>query len=261
MLVHGECCAVMQSFPLDFIQCVFADPPYFLSNNGSTCKSGQRVSVNKGDWDRSRGVEENHEFNRGWLAACKRVMSKNATIWASGTRHAVHSIGYAMAQAGFKSLNDITWEKPNPPPNLSCRYFTDSTEVLLWAARDRKSKHPFAYTPMREENGGKQMKSVWTMTAPGKSEKTFGKHPTQKPIALVSRALRASSPFGSVVLDPFGGSGTTNVAARSLGLRSVYIERDREYVDLAMKRLLDGGQFEFQEFSSLEDSLQAFRVI
>ena len=238
-LHHGDCLEVMASLPAESIDVVFADPPYFLSNGGTTCQAGKRVKVDKGKWDRSRGVEENHAFNRSWLEACRRLLTPNGTIWVSGTSHVIYSVGFAMQQLGFKMLNEIVWEKPNPPPNLSCRYFTHSTETVLWAARDRKSKHHFEYARMREENGGKQMKTVWRMTAPGKAEKQHGKHPTQKPLALLRRILDASCPEGGRVLDPFNGSGTTAVAAVRAEREYVGIERDETYVELTRARLLD----------------------
>jgi site-specific DNA-methyltransferase (adenine-specific) len=218
---------------------VFADPPYFLSNGGTTCKNGKRASVNKGKWDQSRGADENHAFNRDWLAACQRVLKPNGTIWVSGTSHVIYSVGFAMQQLGFKLLNDVIWEKPNPPPNLSCRYFTHSTETVLWAAKGPKSKHYFDYPEMRSRNGDKQMKSVWRMTAPGKREKVHGKHPTQKPLDLLDRILVASCPDGGAVLDPFNGSGTTGVAAASIGRTYTGIDLNSEYLELTQRRLLD----------------------
>src|SRR5690606_4573621 len=139
-------------------------------------------------------------------------------------------------QLGYKILNEIVWEKPNPPPNLSCRYFTPSTELVLWAAKGRKSKHYFDYPPMTEENGGKQMKSVWRFTATPKREKEHGRHPTQKPRSLLDRLLRASCPPGGRVLDPFNGSGTTGVAAVALGLDYTGIELNPEYLALSRAR-------------------------
>lgn len=238
-LFNEDCLVALEGLEEGSVDLVFADPPYFLSNGGTTCKAGRRVSVDKGGWDRSRGVEENHAFNRRWLESCRRVLAPNGTIWVSGTSHVIYSVGFAMQQLGFKLLNEIVWEKPNPPPNLSCRYFTHATETLLWAARDRRSKHHFAYERMREQNGGKQMKSVWRMTAPGKAEKLHGKHPTQKPLALLERILLASCPPGGLVLDPFNGSGTTGVAAVRGGWRYVGIELDPNYLELTRKRLID----------------------
>ena len=171
--------ALAAKFPDGCFDAIFADPPYFLSNGGITCHAGKMVKVDKGDWDKSQGAELNHEFNTEWLKRCQRVLKPNGTIWVTGTQHVIFSVGFAMQQLGMKILNDITWEKPNPPPNLSCRYFTHATETVLWAAKDERSKHTFNYQLMREHAGGKQMKSVWRLSAPAKVEKKLGKHPTQ----------------------------------------------------------------------------------
>lgn len=221
----------------EFVDMIFADPPYFLSNDGFTCQNGKMVKVNKGDWDKSKGAEENHKYNLAWLSACQKVLKRDGTIWISGTQHVIFDIGFALQQLGFKILNMITWEKPNPAPNLSCRYFTHSTELLIWAGKSEKSKHTFNYDAMRKENGGKQMKSVWTFTAPKNSEKTFGKHPTQKPIDLLNRIIKASTNEGDMVLDPFLGSGTTAVSCILNNRKYIGIEKEKEYFELAKKRV------------------------
>ena len=216
---------------------IFADPPYFLSGGGSTCQSGERVSVNKGTWDHAMAIDEVHAFNLKWLGICQKVLDPHGSIWVSGTSHVIYSVGFALQQLNMKLLNDITWEKPNPPPNLSCRYFTHATETILWAARDSESKHLFNYEEMKKINDGKQMKSVWRFTAPGRSEKQFGKHPTQKPLALIDRILRASGNPGDLVVDPFNGSATTGVAAARLGMRYIGVEMDPDFLALSKQRL------------------------
>lgn len=218
---------------------IFADPPYFLSNGGITCHAGKMVKVDKGQWDKSNGPEMNHEFNMAWLSRCQKILKPNGTLWVSGTHHVIHSVGYAMQQLGMKILNDITWEKPNPPPNLSRRYFTHSTETIIWAAKNEKSKHCFNYDKMREINLGKQMKSVWSFTAPNGSEKIFGKHPTQKPVALLERIILASTNEGDLILDPFAGSSTTGVAAIKCRRRFVGAELESEFIKLSIDRLRD----------------------
>ena len=238
-LHQGDCREVLDSLPAESVDLIFADPPYFLSNGGVTCQSGKMVSVHKGKWDVSQGVEENHVFNRSWLAACKRVLKPNGSIFVSGTRHVIYSVGFAMQQLGFKILNDIAWYKVTPPPNLSCRYFTHATETILWAGRDAKTKHFFAYADMKEENGGKQMQSLWSLRPPLKAEKRFGKHPTQKPLLLLDRIIRSASAPGAVVVDPFSGSGTTGIAAARLGRSYIGIEMDSEYLDTAIHRFED----------------------
>lgn len=234
---QGDCLEILAAMPADCVDLIFADPPYFLSNNGITCHAGRMVSVNKGEWDRSRGADANHEFNRNWLAACQRVLKPNGTIWVSGTAHIIHSVGFAMQQLEFKLLNDISWVKPNPPPNLSCRYFTHATETIIWAAKNKKSRHKFNYALMKQMNAGKQMKSVWQIPPPEPWEKRFGKHPTQKPVALVKRVLLAASDDGDVVLDPFMGSGATALLALRMSRRAIGVEMIEEWVMLAVRRL------------------------
>jgi site-specific DNA-methyltransferase (adenine-specific) len=236
-IYQGDCLEILAGIPESCIDLIFADPPYFLSNNGITCHAGRMVSVNKGEWDRSRGPDANHEYNRAWLSACQRVLKPNGTIWVSGTSHVNHSVGFAMQQLGFKLLNDITWVKPNPPPNLSCRYFTHATETIVWAARSSKSKHLFHYDLMRKLAGGKQMKSVWTIPPPEPWEKRFGKHPTQKPVALLERILLASSNEGDLVLDPFMGSGTTLLTAFRLHRRALGCELSLDWLDVSIRRI------------------------
>lgn len=239
-LVHGEHLALFAGLADGSVDCVWTDPPYFLSNGGTTCQAGRRVSVDKGGWDASRGVELDHAFNREWLAECRRVLSPAGTIWVSGTHHVYLSVGMAMMELGFRLLNDIVWEKPNPPPNLGCRCFTHSTELLLWATKAPKGsreRYTFNYDDMKRLNGGRQMKNVWRFTAPGADEKVHGRHPTQKPLALIERCLLASTEPGDVVLDPFAGSGSTGVAALGCGRTFLGAESDAAHAAVATRRL------------------------
>ena len=228
---------LISKYPKGKFDMIFADPPYFLSNGGITCHAGKMVKVDKGQWDKSSGPEMNHEFNLAWLSRCQGILKPNGTIWVSGTHHVIHSVGYAMQQLGMKILNDIAWEKPNPPPNLSCRYFTHSTETIIWAAKTEKSKHCFNYDKMREINKGKQMKTVWSFTAPNGEEKEFGKHPTQKPVALLERSILASTNEGDLIFDPFSGSSTTGVAAINTHRKFVGTELESEFINLSIARL------------------------
>jgi site-specific DNA-methyltransferase (adenine-specific) len=241
-LFEGDCLALIPRLGEARFDLIFADPPYFLSNGGVTCKGGKMVSVHKGDWDRSRGPEANHAFNLRWLEACQRALTPNGTLFVSGTHHTIYSLGFALQQLGFKILNDLTWNKPNPPPNLACRTFTHTTETILWAAKSEKSRYRFNYPDMKVENGGKQMKSLWTFTPPGNGEKRNGKHPTQKPLALLERILRAASQPGDQVLDPFNGSGTTGIAALKLGRRYVGLDIDPTYLALSAARYRELAQ-------------------
>ncbi|MBW2045215.1 MAG: site-specific DNA-methyltransferase [Deltaproteobacteria bacterium] len=235
-LFKDDCLEFLPLLRDNSIDMIFADPPYFLSNGGITCYAGKVASVNKGKWDVSRGIKETHEFNLKWLKACQNVLTPNGTIWVSGTSHVIFSVGFAMQELGFKILNDIAWDKVNPPPNISCRYFTHATETVIWAAKNKKSKHFFNYPLMKRMNNNKQMKSIWPIMAPRPEEKIFGKHPTQKPMALLERIVLASTKKGDVVLDPFSGSGTTGLAAYKLGRKYIGIELEKEYLDRSVKR-------------------------
>lgn len=235
----AECTAAMTLLPEESVDLAFADPPYFLSNGGITCQAGKMVSVNKGKWDKSPGIAAMHEWNKEWLEACRKCLTKDGTIWVSGTNHVIYSVGFAMQELGFKILNHVTWVKPNPPPNLSCRYFTHASEEIIWAAKSDKSRHVFNYDEMKADNSGKQMKSVWEIYPPSNGEKKYGKHPTQKPVALLDRIIRASSNEGDIVMDPFLGSGTTAIAALRLGRKFIGFEVEDEYIRIAKKRIED----------------------
>jgi site-specific DNA-methyltransferase (adenine-specific) len=253
-LIEGDCLEALEKLPPGTADLIFADPPYHLSNGGTTCQSGRRVSVNKGGWDASRGIAEDHAFQSRWLLACRRVLKPSGTIWVSGTQHVIFSVGYAMQELGFHLLNTVTWYKPNAAPNLACRFFTHSTEILLWAspARSKPLQHRFNYREMKARNGGKQMRDlweiaerpepggehvVWSLPTPGPREKEHGRHPTQKPLALLERVVAAAAAPGDLVLDPFAGSATAGVAAVRAGCRFLGVERDPQYVDLASRRL------------------------
>lgn len=251
-LYHGDSLKLMASMPAESVDCIWTDPPYNLSNDGITCVSGRMEKVNKGEWDRSKGVDLDHEFNKTWLAACYRILKPTGTIWVTGTVHVYPSVGFAMQQLGFRILNDIIWEKPAPPPNLGCRCFTHATELIFWATKARKGKdyYTFNYEAMKAENGDKQMKNVWRISAPSKDEKLYGKHPTQKPVALVARCLRASTNPGDVVFDPFAGSSTTGFAALGLNRHFIGCETDENHIQLSIKRLTKPGTIEIPSSST-----------
>ena len=200
------------------------------------------VKVNKGKWDAGLSPSEMHEFNKTWIGECKRILKPNGTIFISGTSHNIYCVGFCLQELGYKIINDISWFKVNPPPNLSCRYFTHATETILWAKKDKKAKHVFNYSVMKEigdPTPGKQMLSLWKILPPKKEEKKYGKHPTQKPVKLLHRIILASTNVGDIVLDPFSGSGTTGVAALMNKRKYVGIEYDKKYLNVSIKRIED----------------------
>ncbi len=236
-LIDSDTTKTLKKFETKTFDMIFADPPYFLSNDGITCSGGKMVSVNKGQWDRSLSISEKHKFNRTWIKECYRILKDNGTIWISGTLHNIYSIGMALEEEGFKIINNITWQKTNPPPNLACKTFTHSTETILWARKDFKDvKYTFNYDLMKQLNGNKQMKDVWTTSLTKPSEKKCGRHPTQKPLEILEKIILATTDKNDIILDPFSGSGTTGIAAYKLGRNYIGIEKEKQYLDLSIKR-------------------------
>ena len=211
-------------------------PPYFLSNDGISVQSGRQVSVNKGDWDKSQGFEKDNEFNRKWLGLCRDKLKEDGTIWISGTYHNIFSVAQMLNELNFRILNCITWAKTNPPPNLSCKFFTYSTEFILWARKNKKVTHYYNYELMKEINGGTQMRDLWSLPAIAKWEKSCGKHPTQKPLPLLARIILASTKENAWILDPFTGASTTGIAASLLNRRFLGIDKEEEFLLLSQKR-------------------------
>lgn len=234
-LIKGDCIELLNQFEFKF-DMIFADPPYHLSNNGFSVQSGKKVSVNKGEWDKSQGYEKDYLFDREWLSVCRNKLKDNGTIWISGTYHNMFSIARCLTELGFKILNCITWVKTNPPPNLSCRYFTHSAEYILWARKDAKTPHYYNYELMKEINGGTQMRDVWNLPSIAKWEKSCGKHPTQKPLCVLSRIIQASTKEDAWILDPFTGSSTTGIAANLLGRRFLGIDINDEFLQISKAR-------------------------
>ena len=246
-LLHGDSLELIPKLKKESVTTIFADPPYNLSNGGITCKAGKMVSVNKGEWDKSKGFSEDYEFTRSWIEKCKDILERNGTIWISGTPHNIYQVGHALQSLGFHILNEISWFKPNAPPHLACRYFAHSHETILWARKDKKAKHKFNYELMKEWDDkispkNRQMRSVWNIPLTPLNEKKHGKHPTQKPIELLKRIIASSSDEGDLILDPFNGSGTTGVVADMLGRKYIGIDLDKNYLDLTIKRLEEKPQ-------------------
>ncbi len=245
--VHvGECLEVMRSLNDESVDVVIADPPYFLSNGGTTVRSGKRASVDKGLWDRSSGLEADHRFNVEWMTEARRVLRPDGTMWISGTMHNIYSIGFAACELEMRILNDVIWFKPNAPFNAGCRSFTHSHETLLWLSKSTSARHIFNYPWTKQtsfpgdklKNDGKQMRSVWSIPVTPARERIHGTHPTQKPEALLERIILSTSNPTAVILDPFAGSGTTGAVAVRHGRSFIGIEIDEHYaLDVAVPRI------------------------
>lgn len=253
LLLNGDCFALLKEIKPKSIDMIFADPPYFLSSGGLSCQNGKQVSVNKGEWDHSKCIEDRINYHRTWIKLCRNVLKDDGTIMISSTLHSVYAIGVALELEGYSIINNIIWRKTNPSPNLACRCFTHSTETIIWARKllssKKKGHHYFDYKEMKKENNNKQMKDFWDfdgdiepiiieLSTGSQSEKKYGKHPTQKPIKLMERLIIASTKEGDTILDPFNGSGTTGIVATKLKRKYIGIEIDNNYLELTKKRYL-----------------------
>jgi site-specific DNA-methyltransferase (adenine-specific) len=247
VLYNDDSLKVLEQLPENSVDMIFADPPYNLSNGGFSVHAGRMVSVNKGDWDKSKGFKDDYDFHFKWLEAARRVLKPGGSLWVSGTYHSIYQCGHALQALGYHILNDIAWFKPNAAPNLSCRFFTASHETLIWARKDKNGKHTFNYNAMKngEWNGDflkkpeMQMRSVWAIGTPKPDEKKFGKHPTQKPQELLRRIVLASTNKGDTIIDPFAGSSTTGLAAILADRKFIGIDTEKKFLDLSIKRFED----------------------
>jgi len=234
LLYLGDCIEVMKKLERNKVDLIFADPPYFLSNDGQSIRSGKVVSVNKGDWDKKENYDNVDSFTYNWLKECYRILKYDGTIWVSGTHHNIFDIEKNMKRIGFKIINIVIWHKSDPPPLIYKNKFRFSYEFIIWAKKG--GKHYFNYDEMYSVNN-QEMEDVWLMDAVQMSEKKHGYHPTQKPEALLDRIIKATSKEGDIVLDPFLGSGTTCYVAKKLNRKYIGIEKEKKYFNIAKDRL------------------------
>jgi modification methylase len=242
-ILVGDCVAAMAALPAASVDLVFADPPYNLQLKGDLKRpDDSRVEAVDDDWDKFASFADYDAFTRAWLSACRRVLKPAATLWVIGSYHNIFRVGAILQDLGFWILNDVVWRKSNPMPNFRGRRFTNAHETLIWAAREQTSRYTFNYEALKAGNEDLQVRSDWTIplcTGEERLKQANGSklHPTQKPEALVARAILAASRPGDVVLDPFLGSGTTGAVAKRLGRSFIGIERDQTYARAAEARI------------------------
>ncbi len=241
-IVVGDCIDVMQSMPAASVDMVFADPPYNLQLGGELLRpNNSRVDGVDADWDHFDGFAEYDRFSRAWLTEARRLLKPEGSLWVIGSYHNIFRVGTILQDIGFWILNDVIWRKTNPMPNFRGRRFTNAHETLIWCAHGRDTRYRFNYEAMKSLNEDLQMRSDWLIPlCTGRERlKVDGRkaHPTQKPEALLHRAVLAATEVGDVVLDPFFGSGTSGAVAKKLGRAFIGIESDPTYAELAKKRI------------------------
>lgn len=260
-LVCGDVIDSLAELPANTVDLIFADGPYNLSHGGTTVSSGERVAVDKGEWDTFDDPLSFYQFARRWIHACRRVLKDSGSLWVSGTHHSIFPLGWVLQTSGWRVLNLVTWFKPNAAPNLGCRQFTHSTEMLIWASPSdaRPMPHTFNDKLMRARYGdGKQVRDMWTITPPSAHEKEHGTHPAMKPTALLDRIVLSSSNPGDLVVDPFCGSGTTGVVCAREGRAFIGIDEDVDCIELSEKRIyaVDAAPVPSAQIVDLGDALK-----
>lgn len=250
----GDCVDGMKKLSDKSVDLIIADPPYNVSS-GNTWEWDNSVDL-KGfggnwkkvmeDWDKMT-LSDYWAFTSAWLTEAKRVLKPTGSIWVYGTYHNIGIINVIMQKLGIEILNEIIWYKRNSFPNLSGRRFTASHETLLWGhVGGKKRSYLFNYKEIKDmgfpedllKTAGKQMRTVWDIpNNKERNELQFGKHPTQKPIRICKRILLATTKPGDIVLVPFCGAGSECVAAKAMGRHFISYEVDKEYINVASKRL------------------------
>ncbi len=248
-VIEGDCLQVLETFPDETFDVVFADPPYNLQLAQELWRPNQTlVDAVDDDWDRFGSFAEYDDFTRRWLAGCRRVLKRDGTLWVIGTYHNIFRVGTILQDLGYWILNDLVWEKTNPMPNFRGVRFTNAHETLLWAQKEHGAKYTFNYHAMKALNDGLQMRSDWLLPiCSGKERiKVNGQkaHPTQKPEALLYRVLLSSTQAEDLVLDPFFGTGTTGAVARRMHRHFIGIEKNPFYAQIARERISQAVQVE-----------------
>ena len=257
-IILGNALKVLKTIPDNSVDLVFADPPYNMSKKkGLSWAYSKHVTMQE-DWD-IFSREDFLKFNKEWLAECFRILKHGGSLWISGSFHNIYQMGFIIQEfhPEIKINNSIVWFKPNAQPNITCRFFTESTEHLIWATKNgnnQKWKFNYDWTKNGIEDKinpkGKQTRNVWSIPLTPKKEKWAGAHPTQKPFELLRRIILSCTNEGDMVLDPFVGSGTTSAVAKYYGRNSIGIEIDKKYLEIIKERLSDkqktlgGGQTE-----------------
>ena len=244
-ILLGDCAQVMAGLPAGSVDMIFADPPYNLQLGGELLRpNNTRVDGVEADWDKVGDFADYDRFTRDWLGAARRLLKDDGTLWVIGSYHNIFRVGAILQDLGYWILNDIVWCKTNPMPNFRGRRFTNAHETLIWCAKDKDARYRFNYDAMKSLNDGLQMRSDWTLPICNgrerlKDDEGRKLHPTQKPEALLHRAILSATKPGDLVLDPFFGTGTTGAVARKLGRHFLGIERERDYAAMAQARIAD----------------------
>ncbi len=255
-VIEGDTVKILKTLPDESVDVIFADPPYFMQTEGELLRTdGTKFSGVEDHWDKFKNYKEYDTFCEKWLSECKRILKPNGTIWVIGSFQNIYRLGYIMQNLGYWILNDVIWSKPNAVPNFGGTRFQNSHETMLWCSKNKTAKFTFNYKTMKHLNGDKQDKSIWDISICIGAERIKGSdgkkvHSTQKPEKLLYKVILSSSKPNDIILDPFFGTGTTGAVAKRLGRNFIGIEREKNYINIAIQRINE-IQIETDDISNL----------
>ncbi|MGA1793286.1 MAG: DNA-methyltransferase [Thermoplasmatota archaeon] len=239
-VIVGDCRDVLSKLPDSSVDLVFLDPPYYLQLPKKDLKRWNQNNVVvavRDEWDKFGSFEDYDRFIEDVLSEVRRVLKPKGTVWVISTYHSLHRIGKIMQDMGFWILNDVIWVKTNPMPNWLGVRFTNATETLLWALKDKDVKgYTFHRDRAKEFGVGKVGANIWVIplcTGRERLKNDDGArlHSTQKPAELLRRIVLTSTNEGDVILDPFAGTGTSGHVARELGRNFIMVEANPNYIN------------------------------
>ena len=242
-ILQGDSIELLKQLPSNSVDLIFSDPPYNMQTEGELLRTdGSSFSGVTDKWDKFSSLRDYDAFTKSWLSECRRILKDDGAIWVIGSFQNIFRLGYIMQDLGFWILNDVVWSKPNAVPNFGGTRFQNSHETMIWCSKRKGAKYQFNYKTMKYLNGGKQMKSVWDIGICIGTERLKDKdgkkiHSTQKPEQILYNVILSSTQKGDLILDPFFGTGTTGAVAKRLGRHYIGIEREKLYIDAAIKRI------------------------
>ena len=240
----------LQKIPNNSADHCITDPPYNISGYDGKKEIGwlktnslwtDKKKFKKIDekWDSFTDCDY-IDFTESWIKELTRIVKPNGNIMIFGTFHNIYTIGHILKSLQKKTVGSITWYKRNAFPNITRRMLCESTEYIIWSVNN-DVKHAknwvFNYDVMKEMNGGKQMRNVWDIPMTKKTEKQFGKHPSQKPLEVCNRLILGMTKKNDIIIDPFAGSGTIPLSAKMHGRKYIAIEKNKSYAKIAKNRL------------------------
>ena len=239
-ILEGDCLSILPSFPSGAFDCCIADPPFNMSQKkGLGWAFSSHITMQEG-WD-IFSKDEYSQFTLDWVSEVLRVVKPNGNIFVFGSFHSIFTLGFVLQNIfNRRIITQIVWYKPNAQPNITCRMFTESTEFIIWAANNESNKAKnwtFNYQQMKAMNNNRQMRNMWEIPLTKPSERKYGKHPSQKPLEVVERLILAGTNKEDLILDPFGGAGTTGIGAQKHNRNWVMIEKEELYNEIARQRL------------------------